>query len=359
MTQVFSRPAGGGAAGSRLAAANSAFARRPGFTLIELMVVCAIIGILASTILFALFGAQESAREAKTKTLITKLNNVVMPKYEAYRTRRVPVALTSSLTRAQSAQDRLDALHDLMRLELPDQWMDVWTSPMTLTNSGMSVPVPATTLAYQTAFNNATGQSLTMSSSPSAATLAPYINYQAAECLYLIATLNQTDTLGGRDLFNENNIGDYDGDGLKEFKDAWGMPIRFLRWPAGFVSDLQPIPPSSQSDPTYLSDPFDPFHVYPASLTGVSPTQTGPTFALYPLIYSAGGDKTYGLYTTIGGNSTVANHCYPFMVASDGTSIGGQPSTGDCTTTDDANTQPSIAPYGWKDNIHNQLMGTR
>ncbi len=59
------------------------------------MVTVAIIGILASTMLFALFGAQETARESKTRFLISKLNSVIMPKYESYRTRRVPLASSS------------------------------------------------------------------------------------------------------------------------------------------------------------------------------------------------------------------------------------------------------------------------
>ncbi len=323
------------------------------------MVTIAIIGILASTVLFALFSAQETARVSKTKSLISKLNSVVMPKWEAYRTRRVPVMLSPSLTRMQAAQNRLDALHDLMRMELPDQWTDIISPPLTLVPSGASVNVPSVTLAYQNAYVAVNG-SLAVNSALN--------DYQGAECLYLIVTLGVTDNLGGRELFNESNIGDFDHDGFKEFQDAWGMPIRFLRWPCGFVSDMQPAPPAMGAV-NYLSDPFDPFQVYPANLpsgpTGVSPSQTNnPTFPLYPLIYSAGSDKTYGLYTTFldgSGNAqtTVKNWCYPFMISSAGVSVGSTAAGGNCTLTDDAATQPSIANYGWLDNIHNQLIGTR
>jgi prepilin-type N-terminal cleavage/methylation domain-containing protein len=44
------------------------------FTLVELLVVLVIIGVLGSIVMFAMFGAQESAREAKTKNVISKLN---------------------------------------------------------------------------------------------------------------------------------------------------------------------------------------------------------------------------------------------------------------------------------------------
>ena len=47
-----------------------------------------------------------------------------------------------------------------------------------------------------------------------------------------------------------------------EFIDGWGNPIRFLRWPAGFVSDLQPlVEPAATRDPegimTHLIPSFE------------------------------------------------------------------------------------------------------
>ena len=53
----------------------------------------------------------------------------------------------------------------------------------------------------------------------------------AAECLYMIV-------MGipeAAEQFQNTEIGDVDGDGLKEFIDGWGHPIRFIRWPVGFV----------------------------------------------------------------------------------------------------------------------------
>ncbi len=117
---------------------------RSAFTLLELMVTVAIIGILASAMLFALFGAQETARENKTKSLILKLNNIIMPKWETYRTRRVPIIPPMLATQSGStmvsvtqgvqiaAKYRLDALHDIMRMEMPDRWSDITDAPITL-----------------------------------------------------------------------------------------------------------------------------------------------------------------------------------------------------------------------------------
>lgn len=85
--------------------------------------------------------AQETARESKTKSLISKLNSIIMPKYEAYRTRRVPMLVNPPTTSDsnyaaymptytyEASRARLDMLRDLMRLEMPDHWIDVTTPP--------------------------------------------------------------------------------------------------------------------------------------------------------------------------------------------------------------------------------------
>jgi prepilin-type N-terminal cleavage/methylation domain-containing protein len=63
-------------------------APRRGFTLVELLVVIVILSMLMTLALGALYQSQEAARAAKTRSLINKINAVVMDKYESYRTRR-------------------------------------------------------------------------------------------------------------------------------------------------------------------------------------------------------------------------------------------------------------------------------
>ena len=214
---------------------------RPAFTLLELMVTIAIIGILASTVLFAMFNAQETARENKTKSLIMKLNNVVMPKYESYRTRRVPMlppplTTTSGATTTaiaggvqMAAKYRLDALRDIMRMELPDRWTDITDAPIALAYPGVNSITTTPAAGRQSGLP----EYIQQGSDPAHDHVS-----RAAECLYLIITLGVTDNLGGRELFNEGNIGDTDHDGFKEFLDGWGNPISFLRWAPGFPSEL-------------------------------------------------------------------------------------------------------------------------
>ena len=155
--------------------------------------------------LFALFG-QETARENKTKAMIAKLNAIIMAKYESYRTRRVPIvlyppnasdanyAVYSKTFVYEAARARLDVLRDIMRMELPDHWIDVTNPPLSPGNmynpafnssvsSIGSLARPAASQAYINAYS-------------SAATL-PTQQYEGAECLYLIVTLGTADNLGG------------------------------------------------------------------------------------------------------------------------------------------------------------------
>jgi prepilin-type N-terminal cleavage/methylation domain-containing protein len=399
----------------------------PGFTLIELLITISIIGILAGTLLFALSGAAETAKESKTKALIAKLNNLIMPRWESYRTRRVPVS-TLGLQPAVAAQPRLDAIHDLMRMELPDRWIDVTDPPAALAFPGTSntatIPAPAVYQAYQRAYYANVNRTNPPPPSPTAV-----VTYQGAECLYLIVTLGITDELGGRELFNESNIGDVDNDGFKEFLDGWGMPIRFVRWPAGFGSELGSqasgvvtsgssssitatgsfsanpsayknttivfasgtligqqaavsdssytagTPPTttlsvsatgspSAGDLFYVmaADPFDPRHVYPNSASGsLGVPQSNPTFATYPLIFSGGANKIYGIVYNLSDSSGNALHTttdmgnYPCYVGS------GPPplSMGSPNNNSDEQGTPNYEPSGWLDNIHNHLIGTR
>ena len=148
-----------------------------------------------------------------------------------------------------------------MRMEMPDRWTDVLDNPITFTwynptsatapNSGALISRPALNQAYLNAYfavvnNPANPHAINPATAsaaywPTDATFASTLtNYEGAECLYMMVSLGFVDELGGRDLFNESSIGDVDQDGFPEFLDAWGTPIRFLRWAPGFTdSELQ------------------------------------------------------------------------------------------------------------------------
>ena len=245
---------------------------RTGFTLVELLVTITSIGILAGIVMGALNAARQAARVAKTKSTIAKLDRIIMRRYEEYATRRVPIS-TSGLPPKQAARDRLDALRDLMRMEMPERWNDITNGPVS------DIPWPALTKRYLVQYNrvyNSTDPAIVGKGS-------------AAECLYMIVA---TGSAEDREQFNESEIGDTDGDALLEFIDGWGTPIRFLRWAPGFEdSDIQPtiLPPGNMEamQAAALTD-HDPFDTH-----GVDPD----AYHLVPLIYSYGPDKQPGINT--------------------------------------------------------------
>ena len=269
---------------------HSSFPRNA-FTLVEMLVVIVILTMLAGMVMFAIRGAQESARQSKTKATIQKLDSIVVELYESYDTRRVPITLLPGTNPRDAAIARLAGLRDLMRMEMPDRLTDI-------TNGTQYIPTsndPALHRAYQDRLNTAAG-----------ATGRAMNQNASAECLYLIVTLAGGEDARGQ--FAADEVGDTDSNGLPEFIDGWGRPIFFLRWAPGFNdSDCQcnifVAQDRLDADREY-HDPFDPRRVDNASVGR-------PAWGLVPLIYSAGRDGQYGVATElIGGTYTWANDTY-------------------------------------------------
>ncbi len=267
-----------------------------GITLVELLVTASIIAILGSVILFSLTASQEAAREAKTKALIATLHGLLMERYESYQTRRVPIAIPAGTSPEDVAKIRLDAIRTLMMYEIPARPSELNNVPNDYKTALVS--------AYESRKAGMTDERF------------------GAELLYLVIMLATGDG-EARALFKESDIGDTDPagpDGAPEFLDGWGNPIRFIRWPAGFVSPLQ------TGDPDSDHDPFDPMKV------------DSGAYRLVPLIYSAGADGLSGL-------DNASNYDYP--------QTGGirDPYT---------RLMGAIQDQGEAaDNIHNHLIGTK
>lgn len=228
---------------------------RSGFTLVEMLVVIVIIMILASLSYAALQLARESSREAKTKATITKLNNIIMRQMDSYKTRRMPIRIPPGTLPAVAAQIRLDALRDIMRMEMPERWPDVENLPTTFSWGG--VEQPAKHILYQSVY----------------AANPPGANYSHAKCLFLIVSMGNPEAM---EQFHQSEIAVDPDDGMQYFVDGWGKPIYFLRWAPGCSSGLGGYSNIQSGDPTDDHDPFDTRRIDPDA------------FALYPLIFSYG-----------------------------------------------------------------------
>ena len=233
---------------------------RRAFTLVELMVVIMIIAILSSLTLAGLSGVRQRAREDKTKSTIRKIDAVIRPMYDSYRTRRVQV--TPGLAPPVAALEKLVRLRRLMVFEMPDSWSDVPTA------AEFADTDPASVFGSQPWLRTAAVRSYTFTK----AMAAPSDNYGSAECLHMILSTGgfEPDAL---EFFRPDEIGDIDKDGVPEFWDGWGRPIAFFRWAPGFS---EPYSLVQKADPANAHDPLDPWNLDP----------TG--FALIPLIFSAG-----------------------------------------------------------------------
>jgi len=335
------------------------------------MMILAILGAVA-------FGgfttAAAQARVERTRAIIAKLDQLITAKYESYRTRAVPIkvnpgtrpigepfqdtAADSDLTNGVrdgppyfatsqepytdqngnmqydmgAGEYRLLAIRELMRFEMPNLKADVVIDPLVI-GTQQIFPRPALNKNYVRRANSING-----------GIAAWTTQYEGAECLYMIIAAMRDGEDSALDFFAPQEIGDVDGDGMNEILDAWGNPIEFVRWPAGysehpgpdgawgvagvdddndglqdnpteagwpFSDDILPPPTIQTRNSKKAPDPFDPLKVdgrYRLPNPFITP------FALKPLIYSPGPDKDYDVQKLALPNPTALQLSDPYRV---------------------------------------------
>jgi type II secretory pathway pseudopilin PulG len=313
-------------------------------TLVELLVTILIIGILTSLVLGVAALAGETAREAKTRMMVSRLHTLLMEQYDTYKNRRIDTSILDNAIRTATGRDptpneradnRLLALRQLMKMEMPDRWSDLLNDTVDnlrpndsqadfddLKNNARTgrefYYLPARTELWSAYLRRYRQLARTNTITGDLNTPEDIRANQGAECLYLIITLATGDG-EARSLFHEDDIGDTDGDGAPEFLDGWGHPIEFLRWAPGFSSEAQLGPvrleqvradaithgmnetQADQEVTNAVAADHDPFDMYRRDTddASVSPTNTvydhlrdnRYSYRLVPLIYSAGRDE--------------------------------------------------------------------
>jgi prepilin-type N-terminal cleavage/methylation domain-containing protein len=308
--------------------------RRGAFTLVELLVVMAIIAMLAAMTLGVVDAARRTARQQSSEMLVEKINGVVIDQCESYATRRVAInpdlvnainddeektwseAQNNARKVQRLAYCRVFAIREVMRMEMPECWDDVTDSPRTMNlkdKNGNPISVPVIRGNREPALYKSYNARLTGNQTD---------QYESAECLYLFVTMAHPEL---RKRFRDEEIGDADEDGFFEFQDAWGNPIKFLRWaPAICESDFQKVVAEVDTNATFDaytmqeigtgndpvgdniadaqendSDPLDLLQVEHSDVWSFS-----PSWRLFPLVYSAGAD---GIYDIIERSDLAAN----------------------------------------------------
>lgn len=315
------------------------------FTLIEVLVVLVLISILSSMVLTAVRGATQSARIARTRSIIATIDSVLREHYEDYKYRPLaveipnisspqPPFLSFEAMPLEAARARLIMLRDLQRMELPDKVSDVWrpnlvrqpTPPVPVYVAADRIAADPTTgrlrlvrgetgnLADRTRFT-ADWYGSTFNDWPSrfsgyltrtraTAWADPNLDepppnrvarkHQGAECLYLIMASTYINGIAAIESIPASNIGDTDGDGVPEILDGWGRPLGFIRWPVGFGV---PNTLTDPADPDIDRTSIDEFDTYRADF-GHSVSTVTKSFSVRPLIISAGPDGEFGIAFT-------------------------------------------------------------
>ena len=272
---------------------------RQAFTLVELLVVCAVMVILAALTLVVISTVAHSSKVTKTRSTIQKLDAAMLQIFETYVDQFAVIKKRIALDNPELDEEERQKIaahfiRDLMRMELPQTWAEAGADPVEMTHNGKAYSIEASPLLdyYRRAHSSATKP-------PSQAAL-----------LFLIIQNLRPEAL---EAFHGSEVADTDGDGLLEFVDAWGNPILFLRWAPAFSDSDWQQNVLSLCDPPYVPqsnmqtnrdwwiarDERLQKAMETASVNHPDPlderTNTVGWF-LYPLIYSAGSDGRYGIH---------------------------------------------------------------
>jgi prepilin-type N-terminal cleavage/methylation domain-containing protein len=217
-----------------------------GFTLVELILVLAIIGILSSLGLAIIAGAQEDAQVSRTRAQIDRISLVLNQRLEESVYRILPVDL-SGLTQKEKAWVRTAAIAELLRVEFPTRQSDLLD--ITPANPAANPPeypfpvnekyrlpnppphAPRAVTGYDWSFFPDPQLMvrhrvrLGMPTNGSALGTWTAAN-ESAECLYaILASITMEDGKSALSLVSASEIGDKDADGRKEILDAFGDPL--------------------------------------------------------------------------------------------------------------------------------------
>lgn len=207
-------------------------APRRGFTLIELLVVIALMTTLASMALVVYGRTGESARIAGTKTLLTVLHSAVAERVESLRRFNLKPL-------ARIAQDDVNDANKIYQYKLlyrgafPQRLQDLYGADGQFTPAD-NAPL-FVTLQKKIQAINSVNPSIPLLNASNQAYWEQ--NLSSAELLYLALTEGTSFGLPplDLDLIDGQSIADTDGDGLLEFIDGWGNPIRFYNAPTGLL----------------------------------------------------------------------------------------------------------------------------
>jgi prepilin-type N-terminal cleavage/methylation domain-containing protein len=252
--------------------------RRSGFTLLELLMVISIIAVLMSLVFFAMNGLTENAEAEATKTTVNKVTRLLEQRVEAFersfkgsRRNSYVTATVGLLTAVDGRFDHFNRYPEqapaaivvlahkaAFRFEFPQRMAELLLNPPADDVNSNGLP---DSVERKVAIPNARAALLLESGvEPTTVAIQARVDAQwnlhkanvaagtdkteSSELLYY--TLVASGTFGSSpvdsDQFSSFEVMDTDQDGLPEFVDAWGEPLRFYRWPTRLIDPTAPNP---------------------------------------------------------------------------------------------------------------------
>jgi prepilin-type N-terminal cleavage/methylation domain-containing protein len=263
---------------------------RRGFTILEMLVVCAIILILVALVVAGSMRMAEAANRRNTNRTVMKLSLVLRGHWDAVVSQAQTESIPSNVLAMagnNSARARVIYVKLRLRQEFPTSFAEAL-------NPAPLPPLPT----YQTALATAP---------------VPSADIQAATCLWLTLKQQRSNVAFNPDTeLSASEIGTL-GPGLKYITDGWRGPVVLYRWPTGntdFNPGDKPQPGTNDGgDPTgLLSDPawftaVDPITnqaCWSEFAAVCHPVAAGMSYNLAnPVVASPGPDGAFGLDPTM------------------------------------------------------------
>ncbi len=223
------------------------FRHRPGFTLIEILVVLAIIGVLAALTVGTIKGVADGQKKSSTEQTLRKVDSSLKQQYEAVvKQAGTEVPPPGIVNMAGGDPRRAQVIWVKLRLkqEFPQSYAEGKNAivgpakyPFTLQ------PLYATALSKVAAGSGG--------------------NTESAACLLLALQRVRSGAKLNPDDLGSGAVKDTNNDGLKEIVDDWGLPVKFVRWPAPTApyvasGELDDLLTNANPNASKRPDPLDP-----------------------------------------------------------------------------------------------------